>query len=140
MLALCAAGQRDAERVRAGVVYLFDRANARGGWTIGTPEMLGKPVSATIQDTAVALLALRQVGIDVDEPHVASAVKYLADAVAQAQTPAELAWGAYGLRGWGTNVDAALSHLDNLQAGDGSWAASPFVTAAALLAHKEIQS
>jgi len=66
MLALAAAGEREHARARAGVQYLYDRACPEGGWNIGNPWMLGKKIPATIQDTAVALLALRAVGVSSD--------------------------------------------------------------------------
>ena len=79
MLALCASGKPNEPRVRDGVVYLFDRAVASGGWNIGNPEMLGKTVPATIQDTAVALRALRATGAGADEARVAKAIQFLRD-------------------------------------------------------------
>ena len=62
MLALSAAGKSNDARIAAGLAYLFDRVVASGGWNIGNPEMLDKPVPATIQDTSMALLALHAVG------------------------------------------------------------------------------
>jgi squalene cyclase len=134
ILALAAAGQRDHARVRDGVQYLFDRACPDGGWNIGNPWMLGKKIPATIQDTAVALLALRAAGETSGEARVAQGIEYLRRAVAQARTPAELAWGIYALCDWRADTGDALSRLNALQNADGSWNGNPFITAIAIKA------
>ena len=134
MLALSATGRGDHARVRDGIVYLFDRALASGGWNVGNPEMLGKVVPATIQDTAVTLLALRAMGVGADDAHIAGAIRFLDDAVAHAQTAAELAWGFYALRDWSVDTGDALTRLNALQDADGGWQGNPFITAIAAIA------
>ena len=134
MLALAAAGEREHARVRDGVQYLFDRACTDGGWNIGNPWMLDKQIPATIQDTAVALRALRAVGESVSNAHVAAALRYLRDALARAKTPTELAWGIYALRDWSVDVGDAIARLNALQSADGSWSGNPFITATAIKA------
>ncbi len=134
MLALNAAGRSAEPRVRDGIVYLYDRAVISGGWNIGNPEMLGKPVPATIQDTAVTLLALRAVGVSADDAHISGAIRYLGDAVAHAQTAAELAWGVYALRDWNVDSGDALTRLSVLQDANAGWQGNPFITAIALKA------
>ena len=134
MLALCAVGKSDEPRVRDGIAYLFDRAVASGGWNIGNPEMLGKAVSATIQDTAVALRALRATNVASDTRQVTRALAYLRDAIGRAQTSAELAWGIYALREWSIETGDGLTRLSGLQNADGSWQSNPFITAIAELA------
>ena len=109
ILALVAAGQRDHARVPDGVRYLFDRAVPGGGWNIGNPWMLDKQIPATIQDTAITLLALRAVDQSTSEPRIASAIQFLRDAVAHAQTPSELAWGAYALKSWQVEMNDAIT-------------------------------
>jgi hypothetical protein len=137
MLALSAMGRRDHTRVRDGMAYLFDRAVASGGWNVGNPEMLGKTVPATIQDTAVTLLALRAVGVGADDAHIAGAIRFLGDAVAHAHTAAELAWGVYALRDWSVDVGDALTRLNALQDADGGWQGNPFITAIAAIASQK---
>ncbi len=132
ILALVAAGQSKHWRVQEGVQYLFDRATPDGGWNIGNPWMLGKKIPATIQDTAVALLALRAAGEASSDERVAKAIEYLRRAVAHARTPAELAWGIYALRDWRVDIGDALARLVALQSADGSWNGNPFLTAIAL--------
>lgn len=136
IIALASAGQSDLSRVREGVDYLLDRAVSSGGWNVGNPWMLDKPMPATIQDTAVALLALRAVNQSIDEPRIASAIRFLRDAVARAQTPAELAWGVYALKSWQIDVRDALARLNALQKPNGSWNDNPFITAIAVTSQK----
>lgn len=136
ILALVAANYGDHPRVREGVQYLFDRAAPSGGWNIGNPWMIDKQIPATIQDTAVALVALRAVDQPVTEPRIASAIQFLRDAVARAKTPAELAWGVYALKSWKVEMSNALQRLNVLQRADGSWEGNPFITATAILTIK----
>lgn len=134
--ALVAAGARDHARVREGAQYLFDRACPDGGWNIGNPWMLGKKIPATIQDTAVALLALHAAQVTRGEERVAKAIEYLRKVVARAPTPAELAWGIYALRDWSVEIGDAVARLNALQSADGSWGGNPFVTAIARTSQK----
>jgi squalene cyclase len=137
LLALVAAAQSDHPRVREGVQYLFDRACPDGGWNIGNPWMLDKQIPSTIQDTAVALLALRAVGESSNDARIATAIRFLREAVARAHTAAELAWGIYALQSWEVEVsEAVLQRLNALQRADGSWDSNPFMTAIAMLALK----
>jgi Squalene-hopene cyclase C-terminal domain len=136
MLALCAFGRSNEPRVRDGIVYLSDRAVADGGWNIGNPEMLGKIVPATVQDTAVALRALRAAGVGTNDTRVAQAIHFLRDQTVRAKTPAELAWGIYTLRDWSIETGDALARLSALQNADGSWQANPLITAIAELASR----
>ena len=138
ILALIETGQPNHPRVQEGVQYLFDRAVPSGGWNIGNPWMLDKQLPATIQDTAVALLALRAVNVTSDDGRVTRAVhaERLRDAVARAQTPAELAWGVYALKRWNVDVVDALRRLNTLQKANGSWNENPFITAIAMTSQK----
>ncbi len=136
LLALAATGARDHARVRDGVAYLYDRACPDGGWNIGNPWMLDKKIPATIQDTAIALLALRAVGVTEDEGRMTKALRYLRDAIAQAQTSAELAWGIWALEDWGLGIGDSLTRLNALQRADGSWEGNPFLTAIAWTSQK----
>jgi hypothetical protein len=136
MLALGALGKSNDARIADGQVYLFDRALASGGWNIGNPEMLGKTVPATIQDTAMTLLALHAVGTSPSELHVSSALVFLNNAVARAKTAAELAWGVYALNNWGVDSGDAGKRLNALESDTGDWVGNPFITAIALLANQ----
>jgi len=137
ILALVAAGQSNHRRVQEGVHYLFDRATPAGGWNIGNPWMLDKQIPPTIQDTAVALLALRAVGESSNEARVSAAIRFLREAVARAHTAAELAWGIYALQSWEVEVSEAVQRLNALQRADGSWEGNPFTTAIAWQVRRE---
>jgi squalene cyclase len=132
VLALTAAGARDHARIHEGIQYLYDRACPAGGWNIGNPWMLNKKIPATIQDTAVALLALRTVGESASDARIAAALQFLRGALAHMQTPVELAWGIYAPRDWNSEVGDAIARLNALQSADGSWGGNPFITAIAL--------
>ncbi len=134
ILALCAVGKSDESRVRDGITYLFDRAVVSGGWNIGNPEMLDQPMPATIQDSAVTLLALHGAAVNASHARVSKTISFLRDAMTRAKTPAELAWGIYALREWGVDVAEALARLNALQEPSGSWQGNPFITAIAELA------
>ena len=134
MLALSAAGRSNDARIAAGVEYLFDRVVASGGWNIGNPEMLDKQVSATIQDSAIALLALHAVGASASDARVSAALEFLKSAMVRAKTAAELVWGIYALSDWGIEAGDAITRLNALQMASGSWIGNPLITAIALLA------
>lgn len=133
ILALVAAGKRDEARVRDGIDYLFDRAVSAGGWNIGNPWMIDKPIPSTIQDTAIALRAIKAAGVD-DQTRTAPAILGLRDALSRAKTAAELAWGIYALRDWGEETNNWRTLLNSLQSSDGSWNSNPLITAIAMLA------
>lgn len=133
ILALVAAGWHQDAPTQDGIEYLFDRAVPGGGWNIGNPWMLDKPIPATIQDTAIALRAIRAAGT-VDKTRVAPAILFLRNALSQAKTPPELAWGVNALRDWGEETGDWVARLNTLQRADGSWNGNPFITAIAELA------
>lgn len=137
ILALCAIGKRDDDRVREGVSYLYDRALKSGGWNVGNPEMLGKTIPATIQDTAVALLALHAVGENANQPRIVQAFDFLKNAIDKAQTPSELAYGIWAMRrfAWRLEIRDWVARLNSLQLADGSWQGNPFITAIAVIAN-----
>jgi len=136
MLAMCAANHRAHPRVREGRDYLFDRANTQGGWNVGSPSSLGATMPATIQDTAMALLALRALGEAAHEPRIANALRFLRDALATLNTPAELAWAMWGLGEWRVEIGDWRARLNTMQNADGSWQGNPFITAIALTSQK----
>ncbi len=136
VLGLVAANRRDELRVQEAVAFLLDRAVEGGGWNIGNPEMLGKMVPPTIQDTAIAILALRATGQPSTAPRIAEGIDYLRQSVASASTPAELGWGICALKAVSTDTGNALARLNALQQSDGSWQGNPFITAIGALANR----
>jgi hypothetical protein len=135
VLALAAARRLDHVRVKDGIDFLLDRAVASGGWNIGDREMFGKPVPPTVQDTAVALLALQAGNKSREDAKIGKAVDYLGNAMGQARTPAELAWGIFALGAWKADTGNLAARLNAMQSPDGSWRANPFITAVATLAN-----
>jgi squalene cyclase len=131
ILALVATGRRD--EARPGIEYLLDRAVSSGGWNIGNPWMIEKPIPPTIHDTAIALRAIRAMDA-ADNSRVTQAILYLREALLLAKTAAELAWGTYALREWELDTKALLVRLNSLQATDGGWNGNPFITSIAMLA------
>lgn len=133
VLALISAGKRAEPRVREALDYLFDRAVEGGGWNVGNPWMIDKKIPATIQDTAMALLALYNARM-MNDSRVDDAIRYLRDALAIAETPAELAWGIFALRSIELEMETGdwTARLNTLQRTDGSWNGNPFITAIAM--------
>ncbi len=132
IIALIAAGKGDHPRVRAGVDFLLDRAVESGGWNIGNPEMIGKPIPSTPQDTAVALAALRTAGVGAEDPRVQAGIEYLRRVTSESQTPSELAWAIDALSRWNIDTNNVCARLIGLQLADGSWQGNPLTTAIAL--------
>lgn len=132
IIALIATGNGNHPRVQAGVEFLLDRAVASGGWNIGNPEMLGKPVPPTPQDTAVALIALNRSRVSPADPRVQGGLRFLADVATRSGSPADLAWAIDGLHHWNVDVNSVCARLADLQLADGSWQGNPLTTAIAM--------
>lgn len=133
MVAAGLAGRADATRVRQGVAFLHDRACEGGGWNVGNPYMFDKAFAPTVADTAVALLALKAAG-EGSSPGATAGLARLRELLREARSPLGLAWGALAIRAYGASSEDARGQLVDLQSPDGSWQASPFATALAVLA------
>jgi len=137
LLALTAAGIRQHSRLNHGLGYLLDRACLDGGWNFGNPTLFGRRLPALIPETAMALLALRALGIAPTEAAVASGLAYLRSALPQAMACLELALGSLALLVWDGITTVTVLSIEALlsrQGANGGWDDSPFVTAAAALA------
>jgi len=93
-------------RVDRGIQMLFDRACPGGGWNAGNGVVYESHMSPHIDDTAIALLALRDRG---QHPLVQSAVEYLESVVPALAAPWSIAWANLAL--------AAHCRSDRLVAG-----------------------
>lgn len=138
--ALVATGRRAESRAEEAVEYLFDRLVMNGGWNVGNPWMIDKKLPATIQDTAIALVALHEAKADNDS-RVDVSIQFLRNALAGARAPADLAWGIYALQAWKSAVNGVegevgdlTARLYGLQNVEGDWRGNPFITAIALQA------
>jgi hypothetical protein len=90
----CGGLERIPVRVDCGIRMLFDRACPGGGWNAGNGVVYGCPMAPHVDDTAIALLALR----DRDQhPVVQSAVQYLERVAPTLTAPWSLAWSILAL-------------------------------------------
>jgi squalene cyclase len=137
ILALVAAGQGRDRRVQEGVKFLVDRAVTSGGWNVGDPQMIGQSLLPTIQETAIALLALHAAGQNSESDCVASGIRFLRTGCERATSGADLAWGTLALRRLIVPVAGVSERLAARQAEDGSWQHNPFITSIALMAQGE---
>jgi hypothetical protein len=81
-------------RVDRGIQMLFDRACPGGGWNAGNGVVYECPMAAHIDDTAIALLALRD---REQHPVVQSALLHLEGAAPTLAAPWSLAWASLAL-------------------------------------------
>ena len=95
-------------RVERGIEMLLDRVCPGGGWNAGNGVVYGVPVAPHPDDTAIALLALRERGTD---PVVQSSVQYLERIAPTLTAPWSLAWAILALALYGRPVDLIYSFL-----------------------------
>jgi hypothetical protein len=81
-------------RVEHGVEMLLDRACPGGGWNAGNGVVYGSALAPHADDTAIALLALRD---RAKEPVVQASVDYLERVAATLTAPWSLAWAILAL-------------------------------------------
>ena len=133
LLALDAVNVREHPRVREGIQYLLDRAIPTGGWNIGNPFMVSGNLPPTVENTSLALMALR--AFDIENEITARAQKYLARENFTS-TAFEWAWRAWYWKKMDAPTKGAHAALETLQRADGSWDGNPFTTAIALMSVK----
>ena len=95
-------------RVERGIEMLLDRVCPGGGWNAGNGVVYGVPVAPHPDDTAIALLALRERGTD---PVVQSSVQYLERIAPTLTAPWSLAWAILALALYGRPIDLIYSFL-----------------------------
>jgi hypothetical protein len=95
-------------RVERGIEMLLDRVCPGGGWNAGNGVVYGVPVAPHADDTAIALLALRERGTD---PVVQSSVQYLERIAPTLTAPWSLAWAILALALYGRPIDLIYSFL-----------------------------
>ena len=95
-------------RVERGVEMLLDRVCPGGGWNAGNGVVYGVPVAPHPDDTAIALLALREHRRD---PMVQSSVQYLERIAPSLTAPWSLAWATLALAAYGRPIDSIYSLL-----------------------------
>ena len=130
LLALTAMQTRDHARVQEGILYLLDRAIPDSGWNIGNPFMVTSNLPPTVENTALALIALRR--LNVENEITQRARDWLAQ---ESFTPTafEWAWRAWYWKTITAPLERARAALQTLQRADGSLDGNPLTTALALM-------
>lgn len=140
LLALNAMRIHEHPREQEAIQYLLDRAIPTGGWNIGNPFMVTGDLPPTVENTALALLALDAYAIENEITRRARA--WLAQ---ENFTPTafEWAWRAWywtrsksqvsDLKASEEYANRALVALKELQRADGSFDGNPFTTAIAAM-------
>ena len=95
-------------RVERGVEMLLDRVCPGGGWNAGNGFVYGVPVAPHPDDTAIALLALREHRRD---PMVQSSVQYLERVAPSLTAPWSLAWATLALAAYDRPINSIYSSL-----------------------------
>ena len=95
-------------RVERGVEMLLDRVCPGGGWNAGNGVVYGVPVAPHPDDTAIALLALREHRRD---PMVQSSVQYLERVAPSLTAPWSLAWATLALAAYDRPINSIYSSL-----------------------------
>jgi hypothetical protein len=113
--AACCRTESALERVRLGTEMLVDRACPTGGWNAGNGIVFSAGLSAHIDTTAIALLALT----DDEEPVVRRALNWLREASGRCSSGYSLAWStlAFLLRDR-PSAELSLARLCKLLPGD----------------------
>ena len=101
-------------RVDRGIEMLMDRACPGGGWNAGNGVVYGAALAPHADDTAIALLALRDRATD---PVVQGSVDYLERVAATLTAPWSLAWAILALaahRRPSTSLSSSLASFPDL--------------------------
>ena len=98
-------------RVEMGIQMLFDRACPAGGWNAGNGVVYECPMAPHIDDTAIALLALRD---REQHPVVQSALQYLERVAPTLAAPWSRAWASLALTAHRRQITRLASSLSGL--------------------------
>ena len=98
-------------RVDCGIQMLFDRACRGGGWNAGNGVVYECPMAPHIDDTAIALLALRD---REQHPVVRNALRYLEGVAPTLAAPWSLAWTSLALAAYRRPIGLLASSLSGL--------------------------
>jgi hypothetical protein len=103
------ARERSEFRLQRGTEMLIDRVCPGGGWNAGNGVVYGAALAPHPDDTAVALLALKN---RADESAaVRRSLEWLADGVLRISAPWSLAWSALALAAYGRPLNRLLGSL-----------------------------
>ncbi|MFQ5400860.1 MAG: prenyltransferase/squalene oxidase repeat-containing protein [Anaerolineae bacterium] len=136
LLALKQAGIRSHGRIREAEQLLCDRACVGGGWNVGNPVVLGRPLEAFLPTTALALLALQDV--DAAAALVEQGLTLLEDDANQAYSTLSLALTILCMDAYGRPTGSFVHLLRQRQQPDGSWRQMVHLTALSILALRSV--
>ena len=104
----CSGLERVPSRIDCGIQMLLDRACPGGGWNAGNGVVYGTPVAPHADDTAIALLALRD---QAKEPVVQDSLRCLERIAPTLTAPWSLAWSLLALAAYRRPITSLCSAL-----------------------------
>jgi hypothetical protein len=104
----CGGLEKVPARIDCGIQMLFDRACPGGGWNAGNGVVYGTPLAPHPDDTAIALLALRDRAM---YPVVQGSVAYLERVAPTLTAPWSLAWAILALAAHSRPIASLSSSL-----------------------------
>jgi len=108
----CTCDLEDSEqRIRRGIEMLLDRVCPGGGWNAGNGVVYGGALAPHPDDTAIALLALKNHS---DEPVVPKSLEWLEGTATTLSAPWSLAWAVLALAAYSRNVRPLVGFLADL--------------------------
>ena len=109
----CSCGMEHSEhfRIHRGVEMLLDRVCPMGGWNAGNGVVYGISLAPHPDDTAIALLALKD---HANEPAVIRSLEWLEVTAPTLKAPWSLAWALLGLAAYSRNVEPLRNCLANM--------------------------
>lgn len=135
LLALKRAGIRQHERITQAEAMLWDRVCVGGGWNVGNTVVWGQAIEASLPQTALALLALRDKPVNAA---IEQGLSLLRNEANDAYSTLSLALAVLSLQSYGLTADSLTSLLLQRQSADGSWRQMIQLTALAALALQSV--
>lgn len=135
LLALKKAGIFQVERITQAEALLLDRVCVGGGWNVGNPIVWGQAIEASLPQTALALLALKDKPVDA---MIEQGLALLLDETNKAYSTLSLALTILCLQQYELAVGPFIDRLLQRQLSDGSWRQMTQLTALAVLALQSV--
>jgi hypothetical protein len=126
----CTPSEAARQRIRKGLEMLFDRACVGGGWNAGNRVVYAAPLTAHVEPTAIALMALQD---EVPNQIILDSVAWLKRRVENLPAISSLAWSILSLFLYGVPVEELKRRLAG-RIGDPSRVGDNAVLAVAALA------
>lgn len=135
LLALKRSGIAKHERITQGEALLFDRVCRGGGWNVGNPVVWDQMLDAFLPQTALALLALQDVG---EEEAIALGLSLLQEPSNPAHSTLSLAMTVLCLNAYNLPANLFVDRLLARQQLGGSWRGMVHLTALSILALRSV--